>query len=84
MKYTVDDLEDLKALRAAKDAERDEPTVPLDATLQDLRAYRESDPQFERAITDYVDAEASLQKDPAEGQKADVPAGTVGEFILPD
>ena len=25
----LDDLEDIKALRAAKDAERDEPTVPL-------------------------------------------------------
>jgi predicted transcriptional regulator len=45
--------------------------IDLEATLEALRAYRKSDPNFERAIADYVDAEASLKKDPAEGQRAE-------------
>ena len=44
--------------------------VDLEATLESLRAYRKSDSNFERAIADYVDAEASLKEDPAEGQRA--------------
>ncbi|MEA2691282.1 MAG: hypothetical protein QOJ16_669 [Acidobacteriota bacterium] len=44
--------------------------VDLEATLESLRAYRKSDPNFDRAIADYLDAEASLQEDPAEGQRA--------------
>jgi predicted transcriptional regulator len=44
--------------------------VDLEATLESLRAYRESDPNFDRAIADYVDAEASLKEDPTEGQRA--------------
>lgn len=45
----------------------------LEATLVSLRAYRKSDPAFEQAIADYVDAEASLREDPAEGVRtADV------------
>jgi predicted transcriptional regulator len=44
--------------------------VELEATLESLRAYRKSDPNFDRAIADYVDAEASLQEDPVEGQRA--------------
>jgi len=44
--------------------------VDLEATLESLRAYRKSDPNFDRAIADYVDAEASLKEDPAEGQRA--------------
>jgi predicted transcriptional regulator len=51
--------------RRSKEVEAD-----LEATLESLRAYRKSDPNFERAIADYVDAEASLQEDPAEGQRA--------------
>jgi hypothetical protein len=31
-----------------------------------------SDPNFDRAIADYVDAEASLTEDPAEGQREDM------------
>jgi len=49
------------------------------AALEKLRAYRKSDPRFERALADYVDAEASLKadQDPAEGQSADIgPAQT--------
>jgi predicted transcriptional regulator len=42
----------------------------LEATLESLRAYRKSDPGFERAIADYVDAEASLKEDPTEGKRA--------------
>jgi predicted transcriptional regulator len=44
--------------------------MDLEATLDALRAYRKSDPDFERALADYVDAEASLKPDPAEGQRA--------------
>ena len=44
--------------------------VELEATLESLRAYRKRDPGFERAIADYVDAEASLTDDPAEGSHA--------------
>jgi predicted transcriptional regulator len=47
-----------------------EVAADLEATLEKLRAYRKSDPDFERAIRDYVDAEASLKEDPAEGQRA--------------
>ena len=42
----------------------------LEATLERLRAYRKSDPNFDRAIADYADAEASLKEDPAEGRSA--------------
>lgn len=42
--------------------------MDLEATLKGLRAYRKSDPRFERALVDYVDAEASLIEDSAEGQ----------------
>ena len=79
----LESLEDIKALRSAKEVEREEPTHPLaeiekelvsdldlEATLERLRAYHKSDPDFERAISDYVDAEASLKEDPAEGQSA--------------
>lgn len=51
---------------------RNEVKLDLEATLESLRTYRKSDPNFERAITDYVDAEASLPEDPAEGQKTGV------------
>ena len=44
--------------------------VDLQASLESLRLYRTSDPNFERAIADYVDAEASLKPDPAEGHRA--------------
>jgi len=48
--------------RRTKEVEMD-----LEATLEALRAYRKSDPNYERALADYVDAEASLKEDPAEG-----------------
>jgi predicted transcriptional regulator len=52
--------------RRSREVERD-----LEVTLEALRAYRKSDPGFEQAIEDYIDAEASLKEDPAEGQRAE-------------
>ena len=40
----------------------------LTDTLSQLKAYRERDPAFERAIADFADAEASAKDDPAEGK----------------
>lgn len=40
----------------------------LEATLEDLRAYRRSDPDFARAIAAAVDAEVAARHDPAEGR----------------
>ena len=40
----------------------------LESTLEDLRAYRKSDPNFERAIAEFVEAEATVKHDPAEGR----------------
>ncbi len=49
----------------------------LEATLEKLRAYRQRDPHFAGAIEDYVDAEATLSEDPAEGVRAELgPAQT--------
>jgi hypothetical protein len=47
--------------------------LDLEASLDRLRTYRKSDPNFKRAIADYVDAEASLKEDPAEGQEVSLP-----------
>jgi len=61
--------------------------MDLEVTLEKLRAYRKSDPQFERALADYVDAEASLKadQDPAEGRRADIgPAQTRILALLDD
>ena len=40
----------------------------LESTLEDLRAYRKSDPNFERAIAEFVEAEMTVKHDPAEGR----------------
>ncbi len=40
----------------------------LEATLEDLRAYRKSDPDFEHAIAEVVEAEMTVKHDPAEGR----------------
>jgi predicted transcriptional regulator len=40
----------------------------LESTLEDLRAYRKSDPDFERAIDEFVEAEMTAKHDPAEGR----------------
>ncbi|MEQ9641630.1 MAG: hypothetical protein RIM84_16515 [Alphaproteobacteria bacterium] len=39
----------------------------LSALLDDLRAYRERDPDFEQAINAAVKAELAVEDDPAEG-----------------
>lgn len=40
----------------------------LESTLEELRAYRKSDPDFERAIAKFVEAEMTAKHDPAEGR----------------
>jgi predicted transcriptional regulator len=39
----------------------------LESTLEDLRAYRKSDPDFANSIAELVRSEASAKGDPAEG-----------------
>ena len=46
----------------------DEVEGALESTLEDLRAYRKSDPNFERAIAAVVEAEMTAKHDPAEGR----------------
>jgi predicted transcriptional regulator len=46
----------------------------LEQTLAQLKSYRRRDPGFKKAISQFVDAEASLD-DPAEGKRASLPAG---------
>jgi hypothetical protein len=41
--------------------------VDLASTLEDLRAYRKSDPDFERSIREFADAEVANGPDPLEG-----------------
>jgi hypothetical protein len=40
----------------------------LQGTLSRLRAYRERDPDFENAISDFAEAEVSARHDPAQGE----------------
>ena len=42
--------------------------VDLASTLEDLRAYRKNDPNFERSIAEFVEVEASATRDPVEGR----------------
>ena len=46
----------------------------LEATLEDLRAYRKRDPNFDEALAKVVEAEVNLIEDPAEGEPVE-PAG---------
>jgi predicted transcriptional regulator len=48
--------------RRARKAESD-----LEASLEDLRAYRKSDPDFEQSFERFIEAELRLKDDPAEG-----------------
>lgn len=41
--------------------------VDLASTLEDLRTYHQSDPDFDRSIAAFVEAEVSTTDDPAEG-----------------
>jgi hypothetical protein len=52
--------------RRSKEVEAD-----LEATLVRLRAHRARDPDFQGAIQDWVDAEASSEHDPAEGDRTE-------------
>jgi predicted transcriptional regulator len=40
----------------------------LEATLENVRAVRKSDPSFKRGIAAFVKAEAALEHDPVEGK----------------
>jgi len=40
----------------------------LESTLEDLRAYRQRDPNFEQSIAELIEAEVSTKHDPAEGK----------------
>lgn len=46
---------------------RGEQESSLETNLEKLRAYRQRDPRFEKAITAFVEAEASVE-DPLEGE----------------
>ena len=39
----------------------------LESTLKDLRSLRQNDPNFERAIVQLAEAEATIDHDPSEG-----------------
>lgn len=51
----------------------------LESTLEELRAYRRSDPNFERAIAAFVEAEVTADHDPAEGRVLTVTEARVGQ-----
>lgn len=53
----------------------------LESTLADLRAYRQRDPNFERAIGAVADAEASAKHDPAEGHVVNA-AGATESIVI--
>ena len=59
----VNDAVKMYVERRSKELEGD-----LEATLSKLRAYRDSDPDFERAIAAFAEAEVTLE-DPLEGQR---------------
>lgn len=45
-----------------------ETEIELASTLDGLRAYRKSDPDFDRSIAEFISAEMSNAHDPAEGR----------------
>lgn len=57
----------------------------MEKTLERLRAYRESDPDFKKALAEFVEAEVKYD-DPLEGQPYDVkgPVRTKVEALLTD
>jgi hypothetical protein len=42
--------------------------IDLASILEDLRAYRKADPDFERSMAEFIKAEASATHDPVEGR----------------
>ena len=57
----------------------------MEKTLERLRAYRESDPDFKKALAEFVEAEVRYD-DPLEGEPYDVkgPVRTRVETLLTD
>jgi predicted transcriptional regulator len=53
----------------------------LESTLEDLRAYRKRDADFEHAIAAVVDAELAAKDDPAEGRVV-TPVGPTEAIML--
>jgi predicted transcriptional regulator len=51
----------------------------MEATLDDLRAYRKRDPNFDQAIAKVAEAEANLIEDPAEGRIVSGPSQPAAE-----
>jgi predicted DNA-binding protein len=56
-----------EALREYVERRIAEVEVDLASTLNDLREYRRSDPNFDRSLSDFVKAEISSGPDPLEG-----------------
>jgi predicted transcriptional regulator len=69
------------ALREYVDRRIGEVEDDLESTLADLRAYRKSDPNFDRAIAEFVEAEVNLKDDPAEGKLVE-PVGPTEAKVL--
>ncbi|MEA2885987.1 MAG: hypothetical protein QOD11_347 [Bradyrhizobium sp.] len=42
--------------------------IDLASTLEDLRAYRKANPNFERSMAEFIETEASATRDPVEGR----------------
>lgn len=55
--------------KATEMDEKAREAAEFEGTLPALRAYRKSDPAFERALAEYVHSKAMLQDDPAEGRQ---------------
>lgn len=53
----------------------------LESTLAELRNYQQSDPDFERAMAEFVDAEVSAGEDPVEGDEATAPGRTEAAIL---
>ena len=58
----------------------------LKSTLEDLRAYRKRDPNFEQSVAKFVAAELTVKDDPAEGsvfiEEGEVEVGPVQTAVL--
>jgi hypothetical protein len=54
----------------------------LEETLRRVRAYREADPNFESAISGFVNAEAAVAgEDPVEGKTGSAAAGPAQRLV---
>jgi predicted transcriptional regulator len=64
---SINDLTN-EALQAFIESRSLELEKELEATLENVRAVRESDPGFKRGIAAFAKAEAALKHDPVEGK----------------